>query len=292
MFSRIHQKLGTAGFIISIVALVAALGGGAYAAKNGLTGAEKKQIKKEARKFSKKFSKRFAKQGPKGDPGAPGAVGLPGAPGVPGADGQNGSNGSNGAPGANGKSVEVSGAAPGCANGGVTVQVAEEPGTAQEVCNGENGGSVLQSGESVTGVWTTAVSTGGVPAKLIPIVSINFPRPLEAKIAGGNQHYINAAGKEVILNETTFTPEEVDSTDCLGSAANPTAAAGHVCVYAGYEENTFLFNGSFINPETGNQNVLENGAGITSSLTGTILSGESPVEIAGKAGGTWAVTAL
>ena len=30
--SRIHQKLGTAGFIISIVALVAAFGGGAYAA--------------------------------------------------------------------------------------------------------------------------------------------------------------------------------------------------------------------------------------------------------------------
>ena len=32
MFDRIHQKLGTAGFVISIVALVAALGGGAYAA--------------------------------------------------------------------------------------------------------------------------------------------------------------------------------------------------------------------------------------------------------------------
>ncbi|MBA3867401.1 MAG: hypothetical protein H0X42_13840 [Solirubrobacterales bacterium] len=52
--SRIHQKLGTAGFIISIVALVAALGGGAYAASGGLSGKQKKEVEKIAKKDSAK----------------------------------------------------------------------------------------------------------------------------------------------------------------------------------------------------------------------------------------------
>jgi hypothetical protein len=83
MFSRIHEKLGTAGFVISIVALIAALTGGAYAA-GALNPQIKKQITKESRKFSKKFSKQFAKEGPQGAKGDTGAQGAPGSNGAPG----------------------------------------------------------------------------------------------------------------------------------------------------------------------------------------------------------------
>jgi hypothetical protein len=48
MLRRVHQKLGTAGFVISIVALVAALGGGAYAASGSLSGKQKQEVSKIA----------------------------------------------------------------------------------------------------------------------------------------------------------------------------------------------------------------------------------------------------
>jgi hypothetical protein len=98
MISKIHQKLGTAGFIISIVALVAALGGGAYAASGGLSGKQKKEVEKIAKKYA-------GKPGPQGATGAPGAKGDAGAKGdngAPGANGTNGAPGSNGTNGTNG----------------------------------------------------------------------------------------------------------------------------------------------------------------------------------------------
>ena len=58
MLTRIHRKLGTAGFVISIVALVAALGGGAYAASGGLTGKQKKEVEKIAKKYAKNQGQR------------------------------------------------------------------------------------------------------------------------------------------------------------------------------------------------------------------------------------------
>ena len=79
--SRIHQKLGTAGFVISIVALVAAMGGGAYAASGGLNGKQKKEVEKIAKKYA----------------------GKPGAAGPAGSNGSNGAKGDTGATGAEGK---------------------------------------------------------------------------------------------------------------------------------------------------------------------------------------------
>ena len=51
MLSRLHQKLGTAGLVVAVVALVAALGGAAIAAGGGLTGQETQEVKKSAQKF-------------------------------------------------------------------------------------------------------------------------------------------------------------------------------------------------------------------------------------------------
>jgi hypothetical protein len=64
---KVHEKLGTAGFIISIVALVAAMGGGAYAASGGLTKKESKEVEKIAKKYAGKYA---------GKPGADGADGA------------------------------------------------------------------------------------------------------------------------------------------------------------------------------------------------------------------------
>jgi hypothetical protein len=88
MFSRIHQRLGTAGFAIAIVALIVALGGAAYAAMPGLNSKQKKEEKKIAKSFAK--------------PGAPGAPGPAGAKGAAGAQGASGANGANGEAGGTG----------------------------------------------------------------------------------------------------------------------------------------------------------------------------------------------
>lgn len=84
MFSKLHERLGTAGLIIAVVALIAALAGTAFAAA-GLNPKQKKEVKKIAAKV--------AKRGPAGPPGPPGPAGKEGA------RGQNGSPGATGATG-------------------------------------------------------------------------------------------------------------------------------------------------------------------------------------------------
>jgi hypothetical protein len=101
VISRIHGRLGTAGFVISIVALVAALGGGAYAASGGLTGKQKKEVEKIAKKYAGKPGATGATgaagpAGAKGDTGANGAGGLTGPEGTPGPQGPKGEPGQTG----------------------------------------------------------------------------------------------------------------------------------------------------------------------------------------------------
>jgi hypothetical protein len=57
MISRIHSKLGTAGLVVALVALVVALTGVAFAA-SGLNSKQKKEVKKIAKQFA-------GKQGPR-----------------------------------------------------------------------------------------------------------------------------------------------------------------------------------------------------------------------------------
>jgi hypothetical protein len=121
VFNRIHQKLGTAGFVISIVALVAALGGGAYAAKAGLTGKQKKEVENIAKKYA-------------GKPGSPGAAGSTGPAGAAGAKGDAGAAGTAGAAGAPGA-----------------------PGTPGKEGSPWTAGGVLPAGKTETGTWTVAV---------------------------------------------------------------------------------------------------------------------------------------
>jgi hypothetical protein len=167
MFSRIHEKLGTAGFVISIVALVAALSGGAYAASKGLSPQVKKQITKESKKFSKQFSKQFAVPGPQGAKGDTGAAGATGAKGDTGGKGDPGAPGSPGGPGPEGS-----------------------PWTA---------GGVLPSGETETGAWAFGI----VSNREIQTVPVSFNIPLEAAPA---IHVIQENGKEKIPGEEIVQP--------------------------------------------------------------------------------------
>lgn len=225
MISRIHQKLGTAGFIISIVALVAALGGGAYAAKAGLTGKQKKEVTKIAQKEAKKFAKSGAPgaAGPAGPTGPAGPAGAKGDKGDAGEKGAPGDPGSPGPAGADGKSVDAIAIAPGgtqCqGQAGVTYEI-EESGNGTEICNGKEGspwtaGGTLPKGATETGVWSvngSATDTAGVFAP------ISLTIPLKGNLPAASVIYVK-------FGET--------NPECPGSTANPKALEGKLCLYQG-----------------------------------------------------------
>lgn len=218
MFSRIHEKLGTAGFVISIVALIAALTGGAYAA-GALNPQVKKQITKESKKFSKKFSKQFAK------PGATGATGAPGAKGDAGAGGANGANGAPGSPGAPG-----------------------EPGEAG-MCSQANPECTLPAGGTLTGSWSAsgggddyAFSTISFPLRVSPaptaIVEDNSVGPrVGYELKDGEVFFVGPykTFAEIVGSGDPFKALEENEAAflaiCPGTVDEPAAEPGFLCVY-------------------------------------------------------------
>lgn len=217
MFNRIHQKLGTAGFIISVVALVAALGGGAYAASGGLNGKQKKEVEKIAKKYA----------------GAPGANGTNGANGAKGDTGTNGTNGakgetgSQGNPGTNGKSVTatpIASGGPKCEErGGVEVKQ-EGAASGAQVCNGEPGilhpDETLPSGATETGTFVFT-GRGGHQESEPEFAPISFAIPLSPADAGAIQiHYWEEEGGVVFADP-----------QCTGTPNEPKAEAGSICLY-------------------------------------------------------------
>ena len=94
MFRKVHERLGTAGLIVAVVALIAALTGTALAAA-GLNPKQKKEVTKIAKKYA-------GKKGATGTAGPAGPAGAPGAKGDAGAPGKTGATGPEGPPGATG----------------------------------------------------------------------------------------------------------------------------------------------------------------------------------------------
>lgn len=231
MLQRFRGRVGTAGLIVAIVALVAALGGGAYAASGGLSGKQKKEVTKIAHKEAKKFAGKNGaagpegKQGPAGPTGPAGAKGDTGAKGDPGAPGAAGAAGAPGAPGAPGESVEAfpTAGAPGEPCEGTGGAVYEVVGEATEICNGEAGvlhpGETLPKGATETGVWSfNGSASDAVPGvEHADLASISFTIPLAAKLFEAEIHYV-----------TTPTPGQ---PPCPGTAVNPQASEGQLCVY-------------------------------------------------------------
>jgi hypothetical protein len=208
----IREPFGTAGLIVAMIALLAALGGTALAAAK-LNGGQKKEVEKIAKKFA----------------GKPGTAGANGATGPAGPAGPTGAAGPAGAAGGAGESVTVTKINPKTAKcseqGGSEFKVGAAVSTA---CNGTTGfTSTLPSGKTETGTWQlTAVPPGaGFPL----FTSISFPIPLAASVAA----------------EFVETPTQAGS--CPGTFQAPQAAAGHLCVYP--SSNTMAFTG-FNNQET------------------------------------------
>ena len=134
MFHKVRERLGTAGLVVAVLALIVALSGGAFAATQS---AKKKSSKYMTKSQVLALIKANATSGP---PGAPGPSALLGRPA------QRATRGHPEAAGlrrANGKSVKLTTIAPltpKCSErGGVTAEVEELPATAKDICNGATG---------------------------------------------------------------------------------------------------------------------------------------------------------
>lgn len=279
MLQRIHGKLGTAGFILSIVALVAALGGGAYAASGGLTGKQKKEVEQISKKFA----------GKKGATGATGAVGPAGSKGDAGAPGAQGAAGTPGAAGAAGK-----------------------PGEKGKEGSPWTAGGVLPELKTETGTFAYAAAlSAGRPTALAPI---SFTIPLAAPLADGHVHLLTGDGtEEITFNEASEEFEAKAPTGCgnalnpVGTAANPQAAPGQLCVYVAYTVPPLVKTG-FSDPHLASNYItspsstcetigclpLLGGPGDGAGTTGAILqvsNGSVTGEAFYRGSGSWAVTA-
>jgi hypothetical protein len=282
MLSPLRSRFGIPG-VISVIALVFAMFGGAYAATDH---------------GGKATASAKAKRGPRGPKGATGPAGPAGPAGAAGAKGDKGDSGAAGNNGIGATTESFSGEVHGCKAGGVIVKSASPEAI---VCNGKNGTNgtngttgftkTLPGGETETGSWAfgffLAAPSGGGSLR----VPISFAIPLAAPLTGTgctanppaatcHVHYINKLGKEVI----TFEPlEAVTSTTCLGSAAAPTAVAGNLCVYTS----------SLVDAKSGNGSISkigEAGEGVGAATAGALLNFPEPEEET-QGWGTWAVTA-
>jgi len=263
MLNRIREQVGHAGLLVAIVSLIAALGGGAYAASGPVSGSGKKRqhgkaaagLNAKQKKEVTKIAKGFQGAGPAGAQGPAGADGQAGTKGDGGAQGEQGAQGIEGPQG--------------------------DPGA-----DGTFSTEPLPGGQTLTGGWVeTAPSAGaGLAAQIsfsIPLSAdltqtgcITAPQPQSCQV-----HFINPAGEEVaaegVSSHVFATPEH-----CHGAAAAPAADAGNLCVYAGATENVLTNPIAYglIKPAGG---TFEHGAYVLFSASGS----------AALVQGTWAVTA-
>jgi hypothetical protein len=305
MLQRLRDQIGTAGLIVAVVALIAALGGAAYAA-SGLNAKQKKQVVKIAKKYA-------GKPGPQGPAGSPGPAGPQGAKGDAGAKGDKGDPGTPGQPGTAGKSAvassftgadEEGGNPPGepCElQGGTEVKI-EGSSEADFLCNGNEGspwtaGGTLPSGATETGVWTLVTSQAntleGGPFH-VTTVPISFSIPLASPLDGAHTHFVArkvwegkiGSGSEELCEGKTGTELtdcesgfEAIQDVCRGTAENPLAESGHLCVYERTEDpnsEPFQFG-------------MFSGAGGSAGIAGTLLVFNVTGALA-NTNGTWAVT--
>jgi hypothetical protein len=271
MLSPLRNRFGIPG-VISVIALVFAMLGGAWAASN--SGSD-----------GKATASAKAKRGPRGPKGATGPAGPQGPVGANGKDGAAGANGAAGTNGKDGTSVTNTTVPTGnpakCEErGGTEFKVGA--GAPTFACNGEEGpegpegalgtaGTTLPQGATETGTW-------GVSGQVVVFkdgedntVGVGF-HPYYAPIS----FPIPLAVAPPVSN-AVYTATNPDPEHCSGSAANPTAAEGYVCVY---EQESFhaVFAG-FASPPS-----VPNVAGIVLNFNPTLEPGSV------RAYGTWAVT--
>lgn len=246
----IREPFGTAGLIVAVIALVVALAGGAYAASSGGHG--------QATASAKAKKGPRGPKGPKGDTGPAGPqgpAGPAGSKGETGAAGTNGTNGTDGQDGADGESVNVSSySGPECdGEGEAGAKFTNATGTAY-ACNGKagsggggGGGSLpisLGTGETETGVFQAQAGGEENPAAL------SFPIPLSSAAATT----ISTSGIHVVASGGDAT--------CTGTAAEPTAPTGDLCIYVSKNTGT----SSLAEMEVWKPDISATGVGISGAV--------------------------
>jgi len=303
MFSTLRTRFGIPG-VISVIALVFAMLGGAYAASNSAGGGGGKATASAKAKRGPRGPR--GPQGPTGSvgpQGLPGAAGKDGARGLQGEKGGQGDQGIQGIQGNPGKSVVTGTATAGeCSTGGATVEVAGEASTKKKICNGTPGspwtaGGTLPVSSTETGSWVLPTSGGSV------FTAISFPIPLSAELGGCGDvtdPHLEEAGCHVhVQTESNFTDFDgagAGTTGCTGSAQSPTAPSGHLCVYIGLGDlkhdnpgDTAIYASGTTVDIGGGLVIPPFGASKTGAILYTAQATGGPIT-AGWAQGTWAVT--
>ena len=283
MFSTLRNRFGIPG-VISVIALVFAMFGGAYAASNS-SGGGKATASAKAKK---------GPRGPKGATGPAGPVGPQGPAGQQGAAGPKGDAGAAGANGSNGIGVTTktfSGTKGACDEGGIEVASASPT---VNVCNGLEGqqgdpgepwtaGGVLPPAATETGAYVITSESGTGTLSGYAEASISFPIPLPEAL--DSAHTILVPVPQV--NPPPPVDPNCDNAEHPGAAepANPEADPGYLCVFVGRAiemgESIPLEEFVFLTPSAGGE-----GAGVSGV---TLL--QLPLAPGAYNEGTWAVTA-
>jgi hypothetical protein len=272
MFSTLRTRFGIPG-VISVIALVFAMFGGAYAASNSSGGGK---ATASAAKGKPGPRGKTGKTGPAGPAGPAGAVGPAGP------KGDTGAAGSNGIAGSPGKSVIATPEpeSANCLEGGTAFEV-QGSGVETFACNGLEGeqgeageegspwtaGGTLPPGATETGTWGGSFTN----EDLLPAT---FSIPLAAPITDLPSHapVVPPDGNNANCDDGVAPP---------ASASNPEADPGYFCVFVG----GFTSGGSVLLVANPASPSLEAGA---SKAGGLLEVGSSGADVGW---GTWAVTA-
>jgi len=260
MFSTLRTRFGIPG-VISVMALVFAMFGGAYAANNSSDG-------------GKATASAKAKKGPRGPRGPKGDTGPAGPQGPAGVNGKDGAAGAQGLKGETGEQGK---------QGKQGIQGIPGP----EGPQGPAGPFVSQvpSGKTLKGMWTVFQFERKLPGETLAFdpalatVSFSFPvSPAPTAIfvlkGSGGGIQVSTSGISGFLG----TSEEVEAV-CPGTPASPQAEPGYACIYMEESENASYGTADLV---AGKGNPSEFGLSIplAASSEGTLY-----------AKGTWAVTA-
>ena len=269
MFSTLRTRFGIPG-VISVIALVFAMFGGAYAASNSSGGG----------KATASAAK--GKPGPRGKTGKTGPAGPQGPAGPAGPAGAKGDTGAAGSPGTSVKNeAEAKGA--NCKEGGTKLV-----GTSTTyACNGEKGapgapgapgepwtlGGTLPSEATETGAWYMRGEE-----KTSQTMPIGWSIPLsEADAASFDENDVHTVG----LESSPGGP-------CTGSAQNPTAPPGNLCIYTSDGEGFMSRFGPGVTIQMGS---LASPAYGVSSAGALIYTEEAAFTTSSWAEGSFAITA-
>jgi len=273
MLSRVHNKLGTAGLIVAVVALVVALGGAAFAASGKLTSTEKKEVKKIAKKVSK--------------PGPPGPAGPAGSAGAQGPKGDTGAKGDKGDTGAKGDTGEAG------------------------MCSVAKPDCTLGPNATVTGIWSAAAGEGekalaniSFPLSVSPApialyeksefgitVGFELNNPGEGGLTGENPNSsVSLYGTDVTGGpdfEDLKASEKAFEEACPGNFEEPKATSGFLCIYVGPTEGKMEEGGvNFTSDDTEAPHEF----GITVPFTFHEALGGGENDHVATVKGSWAVT--